>query len=90
MTDGHEPRRASTRPPRLDHLDCWQIFHRPLDYPNVPFVVRRFEIRANKVTPTDEIYLANTLDLARRCIPPGCARFLPSDDDDPCIVETWM
>ncbi len=66
------------------------IYERPDDYPR-HFVVRHFRIEPGQAVPLDVVGLADTLDEARRLVPPTAdiclGRYL---HDAPTIVETWI
>ena len=67
------------------------IYHRPLDMPDVPYVVRAFVITAAGPLPETEVLVADTLVQARALIPwEADTRIGPSGDDGTSIVETWV
>jgi hypothetical protein len=71
-------------------LPMWTVFERPADY-RQGFVARRFEARADgsAVAALDAFY-GPTLESVRARLPAGLYRIERDDDDDPCIVETWL
>jgi hypothetical protein len=69
-------------------LHQFVVYSGPKDYPQVPFVVRRFEIRAWEILPR-EAWAAQTLDAARSLIPEGMVLLGREPGDEPHIVEVW-
>lgn len=61
------------------------IYEHPADYPQ-RYVARLWDIE----TPTNIIATADTLEEVRETIPHGMVRLKRSENDDPCIVETWI
>ena len=78
----------SAAPPHLTMLQ-WVIYDHPRDYPD-KFVLRRWNIVANRVIPTDEIAFAKTLPEIRAKVPKHLYCMARFADDDPCIVEVWL
>jgi len=70
-------------------LEMWVIYDGPLDYPE-SFVARLWLIEAGKVTMTDNVMLAPTLDAIRKALPMGLVNVGRFDGDDPKIMETWL
>jgi hypothetical protein len=57
----------------------------------------KYVVRDQAVLPGGEIRIAphpravcDTLEEARRAVPPGVVRLQAFQDDDPAIVETWI
>lgn len=68
----------------------WTIYVHPADYPG-QFVVRRFACGAFGVLPDKKPWhVCDSLEEARASIPDGLTSFARADDDDPCILETWL
>ena len=65
------------------------IYERPKDYPG-KFVVRKWEISPEGMSPVNEVMLAFTLLGARLHVPPGRVKIERQADDDPVIVEVWI
>lgn len=70
-------------------LRMYTIFDHPADYP------RHFAVRASTITldgpvPDDRVQLADSLDDARRLIPPGLTCIPRFPADLPVIVEVWV
>lgn len=61
------------------------IYNSPTDYPD-KFVARLWDLDK----PTRHIAVAETLDTIREAIPEGMIRFHRDQNDDPCIVESWI
>jgi len=61
------------------------IYDSPADYPN-QFAARLWDLDK----PTRYIAVAETLDAIRKSIPEGMIRFHRDQNDDPCIVESWI
>lgn len=76
-------------------IPLFVVYQHPRDYPEF-FVVRKFEFvrEPNPFTAmlraTDEYRLSYTLEGVRSYIPTGMICFGRGQDDDPCIVETWL
>lgn len=64
------------------------IYERPKDYPE-HFVVRRWTVEGSK-EKAHECRLADSLEEARKLVPPFLTRMNRFPEDDPCIVETWI
>lgn len=71
------------------HSEQWVIYDHPKDFPE-HFVVRRWTIRLHYAIPTQSYNLATSLEDARKFIPAGLVRTLPTPDDDPVIMEVWI
>ncbi len=61
------------------------IYHNPKDFPE-KYVVRLFDGKA----PTRLLAVKDTLEEARKTIPPLFKQMDRSPIDDPVIVETWL
>ena len=61
------------------------IYDHPRDYPG-EFVVRRWELGK----PRELLGSANTLQGARKLLPPGLVNLGRYEQDDPFIVEVWV
>ena len=74
-------------------LTLWTIYERPLDYPD-GYVLRPWRVMAGSrgETAAGDAQYAPTLEAARALLPAGLALTpLPRvENDDPCIVETWV
>lgn len=70
---------------KLYVFQAFTIFHNPKDFPG-KFVVRLFDGK----TPTRLLTVKDTLEEARKTIPPMFFRVDRSQNDDPVIVETWL
>lgn len=73
-------------------LVTFTIYEKPKDYPD-KFVVRRWAVvrgRPNPVPDPKAWAVADSLEMARKALPPGlvCTQRYPGDD--PVIVETWV
>lgn len=70
------------------------IYREPIDFPGVPFVVRRWAILRGRALPDpDDAMPCGTLEHARVYVIsrlPGAVRFPREPDDDPVIVESWL
>lgn len=72
-------------------LDMYVVYDHAADFPG-KVVVRRWVIGASgepraEKTPTA---IADSLDEARRAIPPGRYRQAPHPNDDLAIAEVWL
>ncbi len=70
-------------------LHMWTIYHNPVDHPG-RFVARRFEVGTHSVTPTRDMYTADTLAEVRALLPFGLIYTPRQVGDDATIVEVWI
>lgn len=71
-------------------IEQYVIYDHPRDFP-VGFVVRRWEIRAGDDLRPTQVWRAESLEHARKLVPPQADVCIPrSPEDDYAIVETWM
>jgi len=75
--------------PDAKGLAFWVIYNKPSDYPN-HFVVRRQRALPGEIVPEKLAQIAETLEEARKLIPPGLYCLGRFPDDDPVIVESWI
>lgn len=68
------------------------VYYRPLDYPDVNFVVRRFVMCQHCRGPHPLLgsLLCDTIESARELIPSGHVRVKRSPQDGAQIVESWI
>jgi len=59
------------------------------DYPG-KYVARLFDIRPGEVLYTRYIMLADTVTKIRKEIPRNMTMFMPQENDDPVVLETWI
>jgi len=72
-------------------LEVFTIYRRPLDFPDVPFVVRRFVITPAGVRSTDDVFGLTDLDAGRAGLAElGLVCVPRQEGDEPQIVETWL
>lgn len=73
-----------------DGVNAFVIYDRPIDYPQT-YVVRRWVLAGGECVPTDDHWLAPTLEVARGYVPSSATVHLPRTEGDmPAIVETWV
>lgn len=72
-------------------LSMFTIYFNPSDFPD-KYVVRLWKIIPGfqGPVPTKEHWVADTLENARKLVPPHLFVFPRVDGDIPCVVETWM
>jgi hypothetical protein len=71
---------------RRGMLSMWTIYDHPSDYPDV-FIARRFEYDQ----PTSDLVITKDLASIRHAFRrAGLTCFMRADEDDPCIMETWL
>jgi hypothetical protein len=70
-------------------LEMFVIYENAQDYP-AKFVVRRFVIENDMAIPTNLHWIGETLEEARKSLPPHCARLERDTNDEPQIVESWI
>lgn len=69
----------------------YTIYHRPLDFPGVEYLVREFRIHSGHVITGPVVGIAQTVEEARALVPPQAdAMITRSPEDDPAVVETWI
>jgi len=61
------------------------IYKHPRDYPE-KYVARLWDISK----PTQYIVLSDNIDNIRQAIPFWMVRLMPTEWDDPVLVETWL
>lgn len=77
-----------------DVLYQWTVYVNPSDYPG-KWVVRRFAITRTEdeivgvAKDNEPLIVADSLDEARKVIPPGAYCLGRHEDDDPVIYEVW-
>ena len=69
-------------------VEMFTIYEDPVDWPKGTFVVRRFEVSAAGLAC--ECFAFNSLENARRALPPGLAMITRHPSDEPQIVEVWL
>lgn len=71
----------------------WTVYDSPSDFPGM-YVAREWLVDPTGVRPSDVTpYVDPYLDNVRRfieAVAPGSVRLLPSEGEDPVIVETWL
>lgn len=73
-----------------DLMVVWTITY------NAPDVPGKYAVRGHDILPTGprahqaNLFVGDTLEEARRAIPPGMVHSPRSVDDDPVIVESWL
>lgn len=70
-------------------MESWTIYNRPSDFPN-HYAVRRSIIMRGVVIPDGHVFLFQTLEEARRAVPPNLVRVAAHAQDDPVIIETYL
>lgn len=71
-------------------LFSYVIYFNPTDFPN-KHVVRGFEIKDGDTIPQQyPECVVNTIDEARSYIPKGMIWIDRFENDDPCIVESYL
>lgn len=72
-------------------LSVWTVYEHPRDYPD-DFVVREHRVYSDGTThPMPEAQRYQTLSAARAPLETrGLHRMPRAEQDDPCIVETWL
>lgn len=77
----------------MNTLYIYTVYNKPKDYPEIPYVVRRFAIEpGGNVTAEKDIYHINTeLDSVRTFLTRlGLINLGRQPDDEPHIVESWV
>ena len=74
----------------MKDFPMWVIYFDPLDQPK-KWVVRCWHIGEGKVEAEREAFVCNSLEEARRALPPQAATRLNRDpSDEKQIVEMWF
>lgn len=73
-----------------DTLSIWTITRNPSDHPGKHVARRHVVHPAANAGPTDDHFIADTLDQARACLPPGLTNLGRNEAEDPVIVESWI
>lgn len=81
------PEDETLGPKPVSGLDIWTIYRHPRDYPD-KYVARKTVVPPG--TPTNDMFIAGSLDEARALLPRGLHRMPRSAEDDPVIVEVWL
>jgi hypothetical protein len=77
---------------RQGFLPMYNVYNSPQDHPG-KFVMRMFLIGRGNVDPTitDIMVVVDTLEQARKAVPPGLVRMVPQERaDHPSVVESWF
>lgn len=74
-------------PPNQQNMPpIWVIYNHPKDHPNY-YVARRWD----GMKATDDILKNKSLVKIRRDMESrGLVKLMRNDDDDPCIIESWI
>lgn len=73
-----------------DYLYIWTIYDHPRDMPDY-WVVRQWRVGdGGKLQTCLVVHGYQTLEEAQDSIPPGLCWFPRQNEDDPCIVESWL
>lgn len=70
-------------------LYVYAIYDRPKDHPD-HFVVRRWKVVRGKPTRQKPVVIADSLEDARTCVPPGKMRFDRTTLVRDVIAEAWL
>lgn len=71
-------------------MHIWTVYDHPRDRPDA-FVARRWEITPGQAQPTDDVLVSADLETIRQQLATwGFVAMLPSPEDDPAILETWL
>ncbi len=71
-------------------LNMWVVYDHPRDFP-YGYMARRWEVRAGQNHPTTETMASTMLgEIRARLEQKGLVKIGRSEDDEPCILETWL
>lgn len=71
-------------------LEMWTVYDHPRDFPEY-FVARKFLVEERQTRPTAQIVACGQLAPLREWLAErGLVPLARNDEDDPCIVETWL
>jgi hypothetical protein len=72
-------------------LTAYVIYDRPKDYPDSFPVRRHFTLFDGRIIAERDLFgCGDTVDDARRCLPPGLYKMPQLAGDDPAILEVWI
>jgi hypothetical protein len=93
--DMYQAERYYYEPPEKPFMSLWTVYYDPKDFPG-KYVVRRGDIFRSKTPsgehhmPSDEYYVADSLEEVRGKIPWGMVCLHRAEEDEPQIVEVWV
>jgi hypothetical protein len=73
-----------------DLLTIWVIYHSPSDFPGKWVLRGQDALPGRVVRPHANGFICETLEQARKHVPPGLAMLTRHPDDDPVIYEVWL
>lgn len=74
----------------MSSLRGFVIYSNTSDFPG-KFVIREWVVACGQEFPkADPLVIADTLEEARKALPPGLTMIPRFNHDDPCIVEGWI
>lgn len=71
-------------------LAVWVIYHRPKDFPDGYVLRCQYAMPDGTVKADDMAWQTESLEAARKIVPPGLTMMARNPEDDPHIVETWL
>lgn len=71
-------------------LSIWTITRNLSDHPGKHVARRHVVYPGSAAGATADHFIADTLDQARACLPPGLINLGRNQADDPVIVESWI
>jgi hypothetical protein len=73
----------------MGNLNIWTIYYDPTDFPG-KYVVRMLSVNQHGIATSSTARVADSLEEARKLIPPGLIRLDRDPRDVQCIVEVWL
>jgi len=72
-------------------MEMFTVYFNPSDFPG-KYVIRKWILARGfqGPIPTDQKYIADTLEDVRKNVPPEMVKMERYDQDDPTIVEVWL
>jgi len=92
QSEDDEPAGWVARRPATDPqaLRVWTVYEHPADYPD-KIVARLWVMRNGEVRATGDVLISPDLGVIReRLASQGLSCLSRAEEDDPCIVETWL
>jgi hypothetical protein len=72
-----------------EFLRMWTLYDHPKDQPD-NYVARLWLVGDGRIIPTNDMFVADTLEELRLLLPPELSCLPRTPEDDPVIVETWL
>ena len=71
-------------------MAVWVIYERPRDYPSGYVLRAQFVMKDRTIRPDEIAWYSDNPDKLRSILPPNLNKLMPSQRDDPTVLETWI